>query len=220
MSAGNRSPSLREDYRFMLNYFYMKNSLKKLWVLPILVVMLMTACSPPENTSSSNSNAAQASNSNASPPVAMSEPAPVTANANASIVTAPVQTSAPTDKTATIKPSIQPVPAAAPTDKAPKLVAPTAPLEFGKQPMDKTIVKSFPIRNTGNAALNIENVQPGCSCTTVDFPKVLQPGKAGIIKVKVDTGKAAGPHVKSVTIKSNDPVSPSLVVQFTFDVKG
>ena len=54
----------------------------------------------------------------------------------------------------------------------------------------------------------------------MDFPKVLQPGKAGTIKVKVDTGKSPGPHVKSVTIKSNDPNSPSMVVQFTFDVKG
>jgi hypothetical protein len=54
----------------------------------------------------------------------------------------------------------------------------------------------------------------------VDFPKVLRPGQAGKIKVKVETGKDPGPHVKSVTIKSNDPVDPSHIVQFVFDVKG
>jgi hypothetical protein len=54
----------------------------------------------------------------------------------------------------------------------------------------------------------------------VDFPKVLRPGQAGKIKVKVDTGKSPGPHTKSVTIKSNDPSDPSHVVQFAFDVKG
>jgi hypothetical protein len=54
----------------------------------------------------------------------------------------------------------------------------------------------------------------------VDFPKVLRPGQAGKIKVKVETGKSPGEHVKSVTIKSNDPSDPSHMVQFAFDVKG
>jgi hypothetical protein len=54
----------------------------------------------------------------------------------------------------------------------------------------------------------------------VDFPKVLRPGQAGKIRVKVETGKAPGEHVKSITIKSNDPNDPSRIVQFVFDVKG
>jgi hypothetical protein len=53
----------------------------------------------------------------------------------------------------------------------------------------------------------------------VDFPKVLRPGQAGSIKVKVETGKGAGERVKSVTIKSNDPDDPSHIVQFAFEVK-
>jgi hypothetical protein len=54
----------------------------------------------------------------------------------------------------------------------------------------------------------------------VAFPKVLQPGKVGTIRVKVETGKSPGPHSKSVTIKTNDPGDPSHLVQFKFDVKG
>ncbi|HXU09068.1 MAG TPA: hypothetical protein VN743_08725 [Blastocatellia bacterium] len=54
----------------------------------------------------------------------------------------------------------------------------------------------------------------------MDFPRVLRPGQAGKIKVKVETGKAAGEHVKSITIKSNDPNDPSRIVSFVFDVKG
>jgi hypothetical protein len=53
----------------------------------------------------------------------------------------------------------------------------------------------------------------------VDFPKVLPPGKAGSIKVKVETGKNEGPHIKSVTINSNDPAQPRLQVDLSFDVK-
>ena len=54
----------------------------------------------------------------------------------------------------------------------------------------------------------------------MDFPKVLRPGQAGSIKVKVETGKQPGEHEKSVTIKSNDPTDSSHVVRFSFDVKG
>ena len=53
----------------------------------------------------------------------------------------------------------------------------------------------------------------------MDFPKVLPPGKAGTIKVKVETGKVEGPHKKSVTIKSNDPAKPSVKVDLTYIVK-
>ena len=53
----------------------------------------------------------------------------------------------------------------------------------------------------------------------MDFPKVLSPGKAGSIKVKVDTGTAPGEHSKSVTIKSNDPLQPSVKVEFMFTTK-
>jgi hypothetical protein len=54
----------------------------------------------------------------------------------------------------------------------------------------------------------------------VDFPKVLRPGQAGIIKVKVETGNSPGEHVKSITIKTNDPNDPSHIIQFALDVKG
>ena len=54
----------------------------------------------------------------------------------------------------------------------------------------------------------------------MDFPKVLRPGQAGTIKVKVETGKSPGPHTKTVTIKSNDPNDPSHLVHFSYDVKG
>jgi hypothetical protein len=37
--------------------------------------------------------------------------------------------------------------------------------------------------------------------------------------VKVDTGKSPGPHTKSVTIKTNDPATPVVIVRLKFDVK-
>lgn len=54
----------------------------------------------------------------------------------------------------------------------------------------------------------------------MDFPKVLRPGKAGIIKVKVDTNNSPGEKTKSITIKSNDPEQPSYLVNIKLVVKG
>ncbi len=54
----------------------------------------------------------------------------------------------------------------------------------------------------------------------MDFPKVLRPGKAGVIKVKVETGNSAGPKTKSMTIKSNDQEQPNHVVNIKLMVKG
>ena len=53
----------------------------------------------------------------------------------------------------------------------------------------------------------------------MDFPKVLPPGKAGTIKVKVETGNSLGIHIKSVTIKSNDPDNPNIKVDLHYFVK-
>lgn len=49
---------------------------------------------------------------------------------------------------------------AAPGGKAPKLVAPAAKLDFGKQPQDKTLVRAIVISNRGTDSLKIESVTP------------------------------------------------------------
>jgi hypothetical protein len=50
----------------------------------------------------------------------------------------------------------------------------------------------------------------------VDFPKVLQPGQAGKIKVSVDTGVGQGERTKTVTIISNDPLEKSVIFELSF----
>ena len=52
----------------------------------------------------------------------------------------------------------------------------------------------------------------------MDFPKVLQPGQVGKIKVKVDPGKTPGIHSKTVTIITDDPSNHNTMFQFNFDV--
>ena len=53
----------------------------------------------------------------------------------------------------------------------------------------------------------------------MDYPKVLQPGQAGKVKVEVNTGKGQGQHTKTVSIVSNDPVQKTVIFEFSFTVK-
>ena len=52
----------------------------------------------------------------------------------------------------------------------------------------------------------------------MDFPKVLQPGQVGKIKIKVEPGKIGGIHSKSVTIVTDDQSNQNAIFQFNFDV--
>jgi hypothetical protein len=47
------------------------------------------------------------------------------------------------------------------TGKAPKLFLPVTSADYGKVKAEKSFTRSFDVKNTGNAPLNIETVTPG-----------------------------------------------------------
>ena len=99
---------------------------------------------------------------------------------------------------------------------APKIELVSKKIDFGTVKADKKIVREVVVKNVGKSVLNIESVAPSCGCTTVDFPKAIQPGKSGKIKLQVDTGKGSGVRTKTVTINSNDPQEKAVTVEFSF----
>ena len=144
---------------------------------------------------------------------------PNTVNAQGTVATIqPAPQSQPPQVVAAPVQNPQPAPAISP-EKAPKIVLPVKKMSYGPQPKEKTIFRSFTIKNAGKSPLNIESVSPSCSCTTVDFPKVIQAGKSGVIKFKVETGAAPGLREKSITVKTNDPNEPTVSFEFSFLVK-
>jgi hypothetical protein len=130
----------------------------------LMVVVLFTSCSAPdEHSGSPNTGAAQQANSN-------SAPQPQIAQSNA-----------PSEAPVTVPPTVQPPPpapveksaatidatpakapdaSAADNVRAPKLVIPEKKIDFGKQPQDKTLVRAIVVKNGGRANLNIESVVP------------------------------------------------------------
>jgi len=146
----------------------------KLFICVMLVTSVFSACTvPPENTGSSNSNAPANSNSQAKPEIARATPpalAPAPTPLKVEPATQPATQSAfqpTTPSPAAVKPAnhnagaaASAAAAAAADGRVPHLIAPTKKIDFGKQPQDKSLVRSVVIKNGGRADLNIESVVP------------------------------------------------------------
>ena len=139
----------------MLNYDAMKRSNLHLYTVLLVLVALFSGCSgTDENSATSNTNAPQQANSNSA---AQTEIAPSKAP-EASLGTPP---------------AVQPIPPPTlgsdaarnktSTDanaRAPKLVVSDKKIDFGKQPQNKSLVRTIVVKNGGRADLKIDSVVP------------------------------------------------------------
>lgn len=90
-------------------------------------------------------------------------------------------------------------------------------VEFGEVKINTKNKGQIIVKNTGEAPLVIERVQPACGCTVPEFTKdPIAPGSTGTIDVEYNSGNAEGAFNKTVTIYSNDKASPRKI----FRVKG
>lgn len=91
--------------------------------------------------------------------------------------------------------------------KAPKATFTSLEHDFGKIAESLGSVScEFTFKNTGNAPLIIQRVQPTCGCTTPDYSKEpILPGKEGKIKVTYSTTNRPGYFDKKVTVFTNVP---------------
>jgi hypothetical protein len=143
--------------------------MKKLCILPLLLIAMMSACSAPsENSNAGNGNAAQpaSSQNGAAPTSPAANPTasvPVQTTPSAQPATSPDGSNTPNQKTAAEKVADQAAAQASPQDASnagPKLVVPVKRLDFGKQPKDKSLSRTFVIKNAGKAELKISAVEP------------------------------------------------------------
>ncbi|MCC4214071.1 DUF1573 domain-containing protein [Leeuwenhoekiella parthenopeia] len=76
--------------------------------------------------------------------------------------------------------------------------------------------REFKFTNTGDAPLVISKAYSTCGCTVPSPPKdPIAPGESGVIKVKYDTSRAAGPIRKTITVYTNASAEP-----YTLKIKG
>jgi len=92
--------------------------------------------------------------------------------------------------------------------------------EFGTVDQGMESTKVFVYRNKGNQLLRISDVISSCGCTVVQpSPKELPPGGVGRLSVTFKSGNFSGPVHKTVTVRSNDPTAPSLVLGVNANVR-
>jgi hypothetical protein len=76
--------------------------------------------------------------------------------------------------------------------------------DFGKIYDGKPAEHEFVFVNKGKAPLILSNVQPGCGCTTPEWPREpIMPGQKSKIKAIYNAGSFRGPFSKGITVQSN-----------------
>jgi len=92
-----------------------------------------------------------------------------------------------------------------------------ATYDFGSALEGETVVHTFVLTNTGDAVLEIEQVRPSCGCTaTILSQRTLDPGDSVELRASLHTDGYGGYKIsKSITVLSNDPEHPEVLLQLT-----
>ena len=92
---------------------------------------------------------------------------------------------------------------------------------FGQVVKGQVVEHTFFFTNTGTIALEIQEVNAACGCTTPEWTKEpIKPGEKGKIRVKFDTQhQSLGNKTKQVAVYSNTEPSRNLL-QFSAQVVG
>jgi len=96
----------------------------------------------------------------------------------------------------------------------PKIVCDESIYDFGEKNNTEFVEHDYPIRNEGTLSLEILTVKASCGCTAVKpSMDVIPPGGEASIRARLDLRGRHGFQRKTITVKSNDPNTPSLVLQ-------
>jgi len=118
---------------------------------------------------------------------------------------------APAANTAT--PAAATAPGTTPAPSGAKIEFETPTYDFNKAKSGEPVKHTFVFKNTGCETLEINNVRPGCGCTTAgEWTKKVEPGKTGEIPIQVNTANFNGPIMKNVSVDSNDKTQPTTVL--------
>jgi len=105
---------------------------------------------------------------------------------------------------------------------APKIEVDNATLDFGEVREGDLVTHTFILSNAGDETLVIEKVNPWCGCTTIpSLSKTeLAPGETAQLEAVLDTaGLGITTINKSITVYSNDPETPELLLRMKGSMK-
>lgn len=91
----------------------------------------------------------------------------------------------------------------------PRMVFAEPVFDFGQAEQGEQVTHLFRFTNQGNRDLRVVSIKTSCGCTAaVISADVIPPGKEGTIRATFDTTQFSGEKAKSISVHSNDPLSP------------
>ena len=98
----------------------------------------------------------------------------------------------------------------------PKLLVQPINHDFGTIEQGEKVTHVFVLTNNGGDLLTILNVQTSCGCTAAKPEKnELAPGESTNLKVTFNSTGRHGAQKKNITIKSNDPENPLMILKIS-----
>jgi len=90
---------------------------------------------------------------------------------------------------------------------------------FGKIEEGKIYETSFAFTNTGQGVLEIVDIHSSCGCTAaIPKKRILKPGEVSEVRVEFNSTNYNGLVTKYVTIRTNDPSNPEVILTIQADV--
>ncbi|MDA7980480.1 MAG: DUF1573 domain-containing protein [Pirellulales bacterium] len=92
--------------------------------------------------------------------------------------------------------------------------------DFGTMDVNAQGSFTFRISNSGNAPLKLDEGPSSCQCTLADLvDNAIPPGEIGEVELTWTTQEDSGKFAQGVTIWTNDPEEPAIVLRVTGDVQ-
>lgn len=97
---------------------------------------------------------------------------------------------------------------------APRLVCEEPAFDFGTRDNSETVTHDFILKNEGDLSIEILGTRTSCGCTVASLPNdIIPPGESMALTARLNLQGRQGPQLKTITVQSNDPVSPNLTLK-------
>jgi hypothetical protein len=101
---------------------------------------------------------------------------------------------------------------------SPKVKFVSEVIDLGTVNQDGDGSREFKLTNVGKEPLILQSVNSSASSLVASWPKEpVEPGKSAVIKAQYDT-KRVGKFEKTLTVQTNDPERPSIVLKIKGEV--
>jgi hypothetical protein len=103
---------------------------------------------------------------------------------------------------------------------APKIKFDSKTFDFGTIKQGETATHLYKFKNEGKSDLVIRKTKASCGCTVVNpDDKIIAPGSESQFNVKFNSRGKKGKQNKTITVITNDPENPSVILKITGNVK-